>query len=576
MTWRQSGLGALGGLVGSLTIAATVPVSLLAATLTVSDCGDTVPGGAPGQLRRLIDEAAPGDVIVIPACTIQLHGIHGDNANATGDLDITKNLTIRGAGPGQTVLVGSDHPEGDRVFDILTAAGPVEISDITVTGGRGGVQNQAALTLARVHVTRNATGAGNLQFSGAGGGISTSAGASLTIRDSTVSDNTASTGGGIYNVGMLTLVNVTVSNNVAASLSVTSGGGIANLRTLDATNVTIAGNVSVAVQPGAAGIAGGFGTIRNSIIARNVARSTQGSSEPEFTSNCGPFTLSVIFEGIYLGSGGHNLSSDGTCGFLTGPGDLQNVDPALGPLAANGGAIPTHALAFGSPAIDAGDDGVCPPADERGQGRPADGTGDGVATCDIGAYEYRPAVFLDVPEGAWAQPSIGALHAAGVTAGCLAAPLLFCPQAVVTRAQMAVLLLRAAEGAAYVPPDCVTPPFGDVPCADPLAPWIAELARRGITTGCGDGNYCPGSSTTREQMAVFLLRAREGAGFLPPPCVTPTFADVPCSSPFAAWIEELVRRGITAGCSPTGYCPQAPVKREEMAVFLVRTFGLPL
>src|SRR5262245_14645411 len=563
MTSRHFGVAALAGL-ASLAIAAAVPAALLAATLTVTDCGDTVPGGAPGQFRRLIDEAAPGDVIVIPACTIQLHGIPGDDANATGDLDITKSLTIRGAGPGQTVLLGSDHTVGDRVFEILAAAGPVEISDLTVTGGRtgtaldesgGGVRNSGTLTLARVHVTLNAAGAADAQ-SGAGGGIFT-AGGSLTIRDSTVSNNIAHSGGGIFNSSsMLTLVNVTVSNNVAASLSVTSGGGITNIRTLDATNVTIAENVVVAPQPGAAGIAGGFGTIRNSIIAKNVARSAQVPSEPAFASNCGPFTSHVIFEGMNLGSGGHNLSSDGTCGFLTGRGDLQQVDPRLGPLAANGGATLTHALAFGSPAIDAGDDGVCPPADQRGKGRPADGTGDGTATCDMGAYEYRPGRFLDVPEGNWAQPWIEALHTAGVTAGCLAAPLLYCPQAVVTRAHMAVFLLRAAEDPAYSPPACGTPPFGDVPCADPFAPWIAELARRGITAGCGDGSYCPGRATTRgkwQSSSIALARGPPSRHRPASPRPSPT-CRAPARSPRGSrsWPGAASRQGARSRSTAPG------------------------
>jgi hypothetical protein len=137
-----------------------------------------------------------------------------------------------------------------------------------------------------------------------------------------------------------------------------------------------------------------------------------------------------------------------------------------------------------------------------------------------------------------------------------------------------VLLLRASEGAGLAPPACTTAPVADVPCSDPLAPWIGELARRGITVGCGEGSCCPADPTTREQVAVLLLRARLGVGFTPPPCDVATFADVPCSNQFAAWIEELVRRGITAGCLASAFCPRAPVQRAEMAVFLVRTFDL--
>jgi hypothetical protein len=139
---------------------------------------------------------------------------------------------------------------------------------------------------------------------------------------------------------------------------------------------------------------------------------------------------------------------------------------------------------------------------------------------------------------------------------------------------MAVFLLRAKEGSAYIPPVCTTPVFTDVPCSNPLAPWINELSRRGVTSGCGGGNYCPNDAVTRAQMAVFLLRTKEGSTYVPPPCTTPTFTDVPCSHPFAIWIYELVRRGITGGCSPTTYCPDAAVTRDSMAVLLVATFGL--
>jgi hypothetical protein len=51
---------------------------------------------------------------------------------------------------------------------------------------------------------------------------------------------------------------------------------------------------------------------------------------------------------------------------------------------------------------------------------------------------------------------------------------------------------------------------------------------------------------------------------------------VACGSPFAPWIEELARRGITAGCTPATYCPTQLVTPAQMAVFLVTTFGIPL
>lgn len=89
------------------------------------------------------------------------------------------------------------------------------------------------------------------------------------------------------------------------------------------------------------------------------------------------------------------------------------------------------------------------------------------------------------------------------------------------------------------------------------------------------GDYCPDSSVSRGQMAVFLLRTLNGPDFVPPECAG-EFGDVPCSSPFADWIEALVEREITAGCGGGNYCPASPVSRAQMAVFLAKAFDLVL
>jgi hypothetical protein len=88
--------------------------------------------------------------------------------------------------------------------------------------------------------------------------------------------------------------------------------------------------------------------------------------------------------------------------------------------------------------------------------------------------------------------------------------------------------------------------------------------------------YCPEAPLTRAQMAVFLLKARFGPGHAPPPASGTVFADVPASHPFAAWIEQLAAEGITAGCGGGLFCPDATVDRAQTAVFLVATFGISL
>jgi hypothetical protein len=184
------------------------------------------------------------------------------------------------------------------------------------------------------------------------------------------------------------------------------------------------------------------------------------------------------------------------------------------------------------------------------------------------------ASFPDVPPTHPFYRFVETLLHVGVTAGCTATT--YCPDGVTTREQMAVFLLRAKEGGSYTPPPCTTAPFPDVPCSSTFAPWVQELVARGITAGCGGGLYCPTNPVTREQMAVFLLKSLEGASFTPPPCTTATFTDVPCASPFAPWVQELVARAITAGCGGGLYCPTDPVTRGQMAVFLTKTFGLTL
>ena len=140
---------------------------------------------------------------------------------------------------------------------------------------------------------------------------------------------------------------------------------------------------------------------------------------------------------------------------------------------------------------------------------------------------------------------------------------------------MAVFVLVAKEGAGYAPPACATPVFTDVPASSPFCPWIEELARRGVVAGCSAAEYCPEDPVSREQMAVFVLRAKE-PGLTPPACGTPMFADLPAGSPFCRWVEELARRNVVAGCGGGNYCPATPVTREQMSVLLSVTFGLTL
>ena len=175
--------------------------------------------------------------------------------------------------------------------------------------------------------------------------------------------------------------------------------------------------------------------------------------------------------------------------------------------------------------------------------------------------------FLDVPAGHSFYEYVVRLATNGISAGVGGGN--FGVNAPTTRQQMAVFLLRAKRGSCWVPPPC-SGVFPDVPCSSPFAPWIEALAAAGITSGCGNGNFCPQNPVRRDQMAVFLLKAAF-PDFVPNPCVG-TFADVPCSSPFAPWIEALAAGGITGGCGGNNYCPLNPVTRGQMAVLVWKTF----
>jgi hypothetical protein len=186
--------------------------------------------------------------------------------------------------------------------------------------------------------------------------------------------------------------------------------------------------------------------------------------------------------------------------------------------------------------------------------------------------------FSDVPTTSGYYRFIELMLHRGVP-GCLTN--FYCPAQNTTREEMAVFLLKGKEGATYVPPSCGTPTmFIDVLATNPNCPYIEELARRGVTGGCGVGIYCPTANVTRAQMAVFLLLTKEGTGYLPPACplppAPPPFNDVPASDPYCRWIKQLVARGITAGCGNGNYCPAAFAPREQMAVFITATFGLSL
>jgi CSLREA domain-containing protein len=273
-------------------------------------------------------------------------------------------------------------------------ASDATLTNSTVSGNSsdsdGGGINVATATLTNCTISGNSANGG--------GGIS--AGISVNLTNSTVSGNTASTlGGGIRTAGTATLTRSTVSGNAAG----TNGGGIL-VGTANLTNSTVSGNTA---GSNGGGIWATTATLLNCTIVENIALTGGGL----FHNPGGTFNVRNTIVALNLvefgGTGpdlsgnfasqGHNLigSGPGGTGFTNGVnGDLVGtaanpIDPKLGPLANNGGRTRTHALLAESRAIDAGDNSILPPTDQRGGGFPRkkDGNGDGAATVDIGAYE---------------------------------------------------------------------------------------------------------------------------------------------------------------------------------------------
>ncbi len=223
----------------------------------------------------------------------------------------------------------------------------------------GGLYNTGTLIVESSTVDDNGAQAGT----GTGGGILNGSGATLTIKESTISNNRViADAGGIRNFGDLSLTNSTLSGNSANGTGALQNNGDAVL-----INNTISNNSGFLSLISGINAASGTVTMTNTIIAN------QGVG-----SNCGGLSGTIV-------SLGYNLDSDNSCS-LTNVADFPNENPFLGPLQDNGGPTLTHALLTGSPAIDNGRVADCTPTDQRGYNR--------VGVCDIGAFEKQLDLFL--------------------------------------------------------------------------------------------------------------------------------------------------------------------------------------
>jgi hypothetical protein len=413
-------------------LAATLPA--FGSTFTVDRTDDVAAATACApaaandcSLRGAIIAAnanAGPDTIDVPAGTYTLTTTgRAEDMAATGDLDITDDLTLTGAGAVTTIIDGGAL---DRVFhsDPFGTGIDVTIDGVTIQNGssivisfvladggavRNGTSNTASANTAGTLTIKNSV----IQASTterAGGGIANAG--TLVVMDTTVTGNTGNNGGGLFqeDTGAMTLTRSTVSGNtgsqgggmffgafsigadpmvtiadstISGNTAPNAGGIFYNRGTLTVRNTTISGNTGKGIFAGDTDA-----TLRNCTIAGNTSNGVDGPVRLGNTivaGNSGSDCLGTIT------SDGHNLIVNVGC-TITGDttGNLLGIDPELAALADNGGPTLTRAIASDSPAFDAGDPATpgsggtaCEATDQRGIARPQPVGG----KCDIGAFE---------------------------------------------------------------------------------------------------------------------------------------------------------------------------------------------
>ncbi len=443
--------------------------------MTISHCeiSTNTVGGVDGDGGGISNDVAE---MLIEYSSISGNSVTSDGGgirNVNGVMNIEACTISNNVASGSTKASG-----GGAVNFAVGSDASITLKDSVVAGnlvdggvGGGGLSNFAEVDMRAVMTLDNCAvqdnhATGLTAMLGFGGGIyngvttlATNAVSELTLRDTTISGNTAVVGGGIGNGSMnphsgttqvVILNGSTVSGNTAqvstggSAVQTGNGGGIFNINgAVHAVNSTVSGNIAQGDPTQQGGMGGGIANaaagmatttvFTNTTVASNVAFAGGGLANAYLPEMAGAGPANMLFKntlvagntalaGAMYGNGclnnpgvgdatltsqGYNLEDGPSCSF-TQPTDLPNAaDVQLGALADNGGDTATHALLAGSPAIDAGDNAACPATDQRGITRPQG------AACDIGAYEYAQA---QVPAlGAW---GIGAIIA--VLAGALA------------------------------------------------------------------------------------------------------------------------------------------------------------
>ncbi len=412
-------------------------------TVVVNNTGDTGAGSLRAAITNANANGAGLDDILFDTTIFSA----ANTINLLSALpDITSSVTIHGPGANLLTVRRPDSVTEFRIFRIVGGiTNGVRISGLTITNGvtgqfagGGGIVSESNLTLTACDIINN-TGVGsgssgggvsvngavgsftNCTFrgnrtDGSGGAVRLVSSAIGTFTGCSFSSNTAALGGGAVFLSNAsgTIVSCTISGNTSPS------GGVylfnsTGTQTLAITNSTVVNNTGVGTGAGGIRVEVATGltttaTIRNTIIANNTGPNLSG-------------LLGGVADSTRIISQGFNLTNDNSTTYLNQATDIINANPQLGPLQNNGGQTQTHALLFGSPAIDKGNSsGVA--TDQRGVGRPVDdlllANATGGNGADIGAFERTaPAVVsaASFKGNPFAQESIVAMFGENLTGG---------------------------------------------------------------------------------------------------------------------------------------------------------------
>lgn len=426
----------------------------------LTDSTDILPGdgvcadaGKHCSLRAAIQEGnalAGADTITLGAGSVVLSlAGSAEDAAASGDLDVTSVIALRGAGRDASRI---DAAGLDRVFDVLPggslqlealhvgggaqsslgggevatsgggllvrAGADAQLLDVTVQANRTRRNGAAIAVLGSLHANRVLLVDNRAEESfSAGGGFYVGATAtSLVVEDSEIRGNVAHLGGAIHsnaaaakirfersllvgnaafgggalyaNLGnsQWLLRNVTISDNSADAGGAVFGDGANELRF---EHCTITRNHASGSNGGGA-IFDVRGSANPNFIAIELVNSIVSGNTQVFGREC-----NTVFPDVIVSGGGTLRAPGDACRLRADSGDISTAAAGLAALVDNGGYTRTHALLPGSAAIDTALPAACATVDQRGHARPRDGNGDGQAACDIGAFEFANTIFLD-------------------------------------------------------------------------------------------------------------------------------------------------------------------------------------